>query len=400
MSNILKIIYRNLCYQKLRTGLTLLGIVIGIAAIVSLISLGDALESSIEEQFEQIGTDKLIITPGSPSSVGFSGAAFGTETLEESDIRVIERITEVETAFGIMSKTAKLEMGKEEGYATIWGMPVDDTKELYEDMQGYEIVEGRDFRSNDKYSVVVGHLAKTEIFDDEIKIRDKLKINGRNFRVIGILKKIGNPVDDMAIMAPIEGLREVFNNTDELSMIFVDARDNVDIDEFSEKVKKELKDWRGTEDFKVQTFGDMLEMANQILGVLQYLFVGIAAISLLVGGIGIMNIMLMTVMERTKEIGVMKATGATNRIILMLFLGEAVVVGMIGGLIGFGIGFGGSVVISQIASSMVGIPVKASFSPLLFGGSILFSMVVGALSGTYPAYRASKLDPVDALRYE
>lgn len=227
-----------------------------------------------------------------------------------------------------------------------------------------------------------------------------MKINGKNFKVVGTLEKIGNPVDDMSILVPIESAKSIFNNTDEISMIFVDVRDGENMDEMSEKIKEELKDERGVEDFKVQSFGDMMEMANQILGILRYLFVGIAAISLLVGGIGIMNIMLMTVMERTKEIGIMKATGATNKIILMLFLGESALVGLIGGLIGFGLGFGGSYLIGQYTSSMVGIPVNVILDPLLFIGAILFSVLVGAASGVYPAYRASKLDPVDALRYE
>lgn len=400
MSSILKIIIRNLTYQKLRTALTLLGIVIGIAAIVSLISIGGAIQRSVNEQFEQVGTDKIIINPGSPTSVGFSGSAFGTETLNEDDVETVKRINEVETAFGILSKTAKIEFGREKAYAMIWGMPVGDAKELFEEMQGYEIAEGRDLKESDRYSTIIGDMAKDELFEDEIKIRNKLKINGKNFRVVGILEKIGNPVDDMSVIVPIESGKKIFNQTDELSMIFVDVRDTADVDKVSEKIKEELKEERGAEDFKVQSFGDMMEMANQILGILRYLFVGIAAISLLVGGIGIMNIMLMTVMERTKEIGVMKATGATNKTILLLFLGESALVGLIGGLIGFGLGFAGSYLIAQYAEGMVGIPVNVILNPLLFGGAMLFSVLVGAVSGVYPAYRASKLDPVDALRYE
>jgi len=400
MSELLKIIIRNLSYQKLRTALTLLGIVIGIAAIVSMISLGSGLQSSVEEQFEQMGTDKIIITPGAPTSAGFSGAAFGTEKLTEDDVDVVKRVRGVDTVFGIIGRTASLALGKEESYGMIYGMPVDETKELYEKMQGYEIEEGRDIESNDKYSVIIGNLAKSKLFDKELKVRDRLKINGKTFKIVGILKKIGNPMDDMSVIVPIDAAKEIFNNTNEVSMIFVDAKDDANVDEVADNIKDELKDYRGVEDFKVQSFGDILETATKILSLINYLFIGIAAISLVVGGIGIMNIMLMTVMERTKEIGVMKATGATNKTVLILFLGEAAVVGLVGGLIGFLLGFGGSVITANIIGSMVGITMKIVFSPAIFLGSIGFSVIVGVVSGVYPAMRASKLDPVEALRYE
>ncbi|MCK4634796.1 MAG: ABC transporter permease [Candidatus Aenigmarchaeota archaeon] len=400
MLGIWKIIIRNLSYQKLRTALTLLGIVIGVGAIVSMITLGDALENSINEQFEQMGTDKIMIMPGAPNSMGFSGAAFGTEKLTESDLKVVKRVNGVETAFGILSRTAKFEFGKEEAYTMLYGMDVDISGDLFSDVQGYEIEYGRDLRGKDKYAAVFGYLAKSELFDREVKVRDRMEINGKTFKVVGLLKKIGNPMDDMSIMIPIEAAKSIFNDTDEFSMIFVDARDDIDVDKVSEKIKDELEDARGAEDFKVQTFGDMLEMATDILNILQIVFIGIAAISLLVGGIGIMNIMLMTVLERTKEIGIMKATGATNKIVSLLFLGEAAIVGFLGGLIGFGIGFSGSYIVAQLAGNTVGIPMNVYFSPELLVGSLVFSIVIGMVSGAYPARKAAKMDPVDALRYE
>jgi len=400
MSELLKIIIRNLSYQKIRTGLTLLGIVIGIAAIVSMISLGNGLQSSVEKQFEQMGTNKIMITPGAPSSVGLTGAAFGTEKLTEDDVKIVKGVREVDTVFGIIGRTATLVLGNEENYGMIYGMPVDETKELYEKMQGYEIEDGRDLESNDKYSVIVGNMAKTKLFDKEIKVRDRMKINGKTFKVVGTLKKTGNPIDDMAIVVPKDTAREIFNNTDEISMIFVEAKDDANVDEVVDNIKDKLKNYRGVEDFKVQSFGDILKTATKILSLINYLFIGIAAISLVVGGIGIMNIMLMTVIERTKEIGVMKATGATNKIVLILFLGEAATVGFVGGLIGFLLGYFGSIIVANVIGVMVGITMEIIFSPIIFLGALGFSVLVGTISGVYPAVRASKLDPVEALRYE
>ncbi|MCD6477393.1 MAG: ABC transporter permease [Candidatus Aenigmarchaeota archaeon] len=399
MSELLKIIIRNLSYQRLRTGLTLLGIIIGVAAIVSMISIGDATQRSINEQFEKMGTNKIIITPGSPTSIGFSGATLSTEKLTKNDVDTARRIRGVNTAFGILGRTAEVKLGNEVRYATILAIPTENRK-YYEELKGFEIEYGRDLRSSDKYSTVLGYLIRTKAFSKEIKVRDHLKINGKSFRVVGLLKKVGNPMDDMVIVIPMGAVKEIFNNTDEVSIIFVDVRKDYDVNEVADNIRDVLKKKRGIEDFKVQTFGDIMQMANKILGILKYLFIGIASISLLVGGIGIMNIMLMTVMERTKEIGVMKATGATNKIILSIFLGEAATVGLIGGLIGFLLGYGGSYFIGRYMGSMVGIPVKVLFSPELFIGSLIFSVIVGTLSGIYPAMRAAKLDPVEALRYE
>lgn len=400
-AEIIKIAIRNLRYQKLRTVLTLLGIIIGISAIVALISIGDSLQGAIDAQFEALGTDKILLMPGAPNSPGFSGSAFTSGvTLTDDDIQVIERVNGVDIAMGMTTEVGKIEFGTETQYTMISTFPGGEGREIIESMQGYEIADGRDLEDSDKYSAVIGSMAANDLFEDELRIRNRIKINGKTFKIIGIMKKIGNPIDDMMVIIP-QDASDILKNPDEYSYIFIDTEDNVDVSEVRNEIEEELEQSRDALDFKLQTFNDLRENVNVVLSLIKVIFVGISAISLVVGGIGIMNTMLMSVLERTKEIGIMKAIGATNKRVLMLFLFESSLLGLIGGIIGISIGLGASFVMAILASQYLGsIDVSLIVKPWLIPGAMLFSMLVGILSGVIPARRAAKMDPTEALRYE
>ncbi len=238
-----------------------------------------------------------------------------------------------------------------------------------------------------------------------LQIGSTIEIEGVDFKVIGILKKIGNPIDDGSLYMAKETLREILNVGDEESQILVKTAPGFEPAEVADTIERKLRKSRGEkedqETFIVQTSEQLLNTFQSIFAVVQGVLVGIAAISLLVGGIGIMNTMYTSVLERTKEIGTMKAIGAKNSHVLLLFLLESGLLGLVGGLIGIGIGASLAKGVEAIAEVYIGSPLlQASLSPTLIGGALAFSFTIGTLSGILPALQASKLKPADALRYE
>ncbi len=395
MEEIFKVAVRNLSHHKLRTGLTMLGVIIGIGAIVALVSLGGALTSSIDEQFEQLGSKRIIVSP--KMSVGF-GAPSGTIGLKDRDVDIVKRVKGVQHAIPILYKTLPIEFNDEITTSAIMGMPLSESNKFFSDVQGFEIAEGRMIKTGERSSIVIGSKIATDIFSKEIRLRSKLSILGHDVRVVGIMESTGNTQDDTGILMDISFLQEITNSSDEITFIFGNVFSNPE--EVAQDIEDKLNDVYNNEVFEVQTVEQLVEQINSIFSIISIVFLGIASISLVVAGIGIMNTMLMTVIERTKEIGIMKAIGATNKRILIIFLTESAIVGIFGGAIGVAIGYLLSGSFTAIGSSFIGVALKISIDPLLVAGAIGFSALVGMISGTYPAYRASQLDPVDALRYE
>ena len=258
-------------------------------------------------------------------------------------------------------------------------------------------------RKGDKYRAVIGYeVAKGNLFSKEVNIRDKLIIKGKEFRVVGILKKIGSKIDDTTVVIPIDIARELFGLGSEYSMISAKVKEGENPSEVAEEIKKELRRERGLkegeEDFTVQTMEDIRRRFSSVLGIVSVVLIGIAAISLLVGGIGIMNTMYTAVLERTRDIGIMKAIGAKDRDILIIFLFESGFIGLVGGIIGCFLGIFLALAITQFASNMGFGFLEAKISVELILFAIVFSFAIGAISGILPAIRASKLQPVEALR--
>lgn len=394
--------FNSLKRRKLRSWLTILGIFIGIAAVVALISIGQGLQETITEQFEMMGTNKLMIMPGG----GMYFGAFAGEMLMQDDLRTVQKTDGVDIAAEMFYRTGKVKFGDETKTSMIIGLPTDETIKIIEDMQGFEAEKGRKLKEGDKYKVAIGWLLwNDDFFDKPVSLRDKIEIEGHEFKVVGLIKRVGNKADDSQVYIPIDTAREIFDEPDEIDSIFVQTQQGYEVDDVAEKIKKELRKSRdekeGEETFQVQTFEQILEAFSNVFNIVQAVFVGIAAISLIVGGLGIMNTMYTAVLERTKEIGTMKAVGAKNSDILLIFLFESGLLGLVGGVIGVLIGSGIGKGVEYIAGVYLGTPlVKASISLTLIIGALLFSFIVGSLSGVLPALQASKLKPADALRYE
>jgi len=392
----------NIRKRRTRSWLTMIGIFIGIAAVVSLISLGQGMQSAINEQFQMMGADKIIVSPGSSVLSSFGGTA---KTLTDKDKDVVEKVSGVNLAAAMVYKQAQIKFNGKTKYTFIMGLPTDKTLKIVEDMQSVKIDKGRSLKTSDKYKVIVGYRTGIDLFDRDIKIGDKIEIQGKEFEVIGILERIGNKQDDTSVFIPLDTARELFNMGDEISTMIVQVNPGIEPSIIAEEIKKDLRKSRdeekGDETFSVETSEQLIETFNTILNVIQFVLIGIAAISLFVGGVGIMNTMYTAVIERTREIGVMKAIGARNSDIMLIFLIESGTLGLVGGAIGIVLGIGLSKLVEFIAINVWGTTLlKAYFPWYLILGALAFSFLVGSASGLLPARQASKMKPVDSLRYE
>ena len=393
----------NLKTRKLRTWLTMIGIFIGIAAIVSLISLGQGMKDAITSQFQSLGSDRLTIQA--------KGIQFGPPgsnvvvPLTKDDIKVIEKVNGVDSVSGRLIQTAVATFEKKNKVTWFVDAPSDSKQRaLFNDILKPKTSSGRFLLTSDKYKVVVGNDYSTSpLLGKEVVAGDKIEINGQQFEIVGILEKKGNPQFDLAIYMNEEVLRDVTNTPDKVSMITVRINKGEDLNRMADTITRALRRARneaeGKETFQIQTPEQTLGAVNTILTIVQAVLIGIASISLLVGGIGIMNTMYTSVLERTKEIGIMKAIGAKNSDVLLIFLIESGFLGLLGGIIGLTLGILISKSVEIIATNVLGTGLlKASISIYLLAGALLFSFLIGSISGVLPAIQASKMTPVKALR--
>ncbi|MFA6461251.1 MAG: ABC transporter permease [Candidatus Woesearchaeota archaeon] len=395
--------WKELRRRKLRSWLTLIGVFIGIAAIISLISLGQGLQNAITSQLSSLGTDKLMIM-AKGSSIGSASSA--AVKLTDQDVKVVRRTPGIKAVTGVIYTTGRIEINNVVRYNFVEGIPtVQEEGDLFNSMQGYKLLSGRGLQSGDKYKVVLGYeYTNPDQFGRVVNVGEKILIKDESFKVVGIYKKIGSPPDDKAVIIPIEAYQEVFNKPNEISMMVAQTDAGEDPSLVAEEVKKELRDSRNVkekeEDFTVQTPEQLFSSFGTILDIVQIVLIGIASISLLVGGINIMNTMYTSVLQRTKEIGVMKALGAKNVQVMSLFLVEAGFYGLGGGIVGVTGGMLIAKLVEFAVTTVLGPYLVITFSWGLIFGTLGFSFLVGALSGLAPAYKASRLSPVDSLRYE
>jgi putative ABC transport system permease protein len=402
-SEYFNIAFKNLKNRKLRSWLTVIGIFISIATIFTLISLSLGLEKAVEEQFELLGADKFFIQP----KTGFlaSPGSTGVTILTEEDIEVVSKVNGIKDYSYFVAANAKVEFSDEIRYFMVWGIPPENL-EVYLEVGALKIEEGRFLEKGDKNSVILGNHFKTKnLLGRQIRVGDKIEINGQKVKVKGIMELIGNPEDDKAIMIDIESFREIFEIPNRVDYIMLQVEEGEEVSEIAERTERKLRKFRDlkeeNQDFSILTLDEILESFKNILGIITYFLAGIAAISLLVGAIGIANTMYTSVLERTREIGVMKAIGAKNSDILWIFLIESGLLGLVGGIVGIILGYGISkmiefIIITQFETELLSI--SAPFYLII--GCLIFSFIIGSISGTLPAIQASRTNVSDALRYE
>jgi len=389
--------------RKARSILTVLGIFLAVITIFVLISLSLGLNDFVNEQFEMLGGNKFFIQPLGQIGYGSEGAVM----LTKDDVEIVEKVKGVEQATYIVIGNGKIEYDDSSRYYLVMGMPTDDksTEFIFEAM-GLEIEDGRFLKESDNKKILLGYNYKyRKLFDKPINSGDSVKINDVEYKVAGILEEIGNPQDDQQVYMSFDNFQDLFDSGERVDMIWVEIKKGENMKEVSERVEKKLMSYRDVDektiDFSILTPEEIMKTFGNVLNILIAFLVGIGLISVLVGGIGIANTMYTSVLERRKEIGTMKAVGARNSDILLIFIIESGILGLIGGILGVGVGIGIAKGIEYVARVLIGADMlRASMNPLIMIGSLGFAFIVGLISGFFPSYQASKLKPVDALRYE
>ena len=395
---------KNLRQRQLRSWLTMIGIFIGIATVVSLIALGQGLRTAVGAQFASLGTDRLTVSAqGSSFGPPGQGAAV---TLDESDLDAVRRAQYVDVAAGRLLKPVQAQFNNKARVVFLASIPRDpDERALALSFQNVKAAQGRVPRDGDGLRVAIGatYAVNGDRFGKPVQLGDKLEIQGKRVEVIGILERRGSPQSDGSFLMSEDGARELLNEPEEYSFIVAKVESEEVINLARESIVKDLRASRnvkeGREDFTVETPGDVLKAFNTIIGGVTAVLVGIAAISLIVGGIGIMNTMYTAVLERTREIGIMKAVGARNQDVLAIFMFESGMLGLLGGLIGVVLGVALSQLVVLAGSFALGPGVlNSDISLWLILGALAFSFLVGLIAGAFPAYEAARLPPVEALR--
>jgi putative ABC transport system permease protein len=398
MTAFLKIIGRNFLYRKKRTFLTVLGILIGTTLILTLVLLGEGMERAVSSQLQAFGGDLVFVMPGREDNPVFGLLAGGE--LRDKDLRVIKDLRGVELAFGSRIKNFRVEYEGEERVVNVSGSPWEETRIVFGRFQGFEIAEGEWPARDDLNQMVLGDLVARERFRNEVRPGDELVIGGKRFAVAGTFRSLGNSDDDSRIYMSLDRFRSLTGERTGVSYIIAKAEEGLEPERLAEDIRFELGRQKGVGDFIVFTSENASQIVGSVLGIIQLVLSVFAAVAVVVGGIGIMNTMFTSVLERTREIGVMKALGSTDGGILSLFLTEAGLLGAIGGLLGVAVSFGFAKGIELAAAARNFTLLEIEFDPLIVAGTLLFAFAIGAFFGAVPAWRASRLQPTEALRYE
>mgnify|MGYP001092259966 FL=1 len=403
---------RALFSNKLRSSLTMLGILIGVAAVISVVSLGRAQETQQREAFASLGSNLIYVMPGAPGMGGMGGAMGSAATLTLEDAAAIARnAPSVAMVAPVVQTNAQIVAGRENVGAMVAGVTPE-----YQWVNNMDIAQGsfiteHHYKARSRVVVLGNQLAET-LFGQMNPIGQSVRIDGRQFRVIGVLKSKGSAfgLEDLMPFAPLSTVQstlvaqQVSSLGHSVQAISIQARSQSEINSAKEEILNILRQRHhireGEEDdFSIISMGAISRIADQMMEIVQFILGAIAGISLLVGGIGIMNIMLVSVTERTREIGLRKAVGAKRRDILTQFLTEAATLSLCGGAVGVGLGWLIVKIVSIILTN-AGFPFPAMLPGEVIALAVGVAIFIGLVSGIYPAIRAARLDPIESLRHE
>lgn len=415
-SYILKLSTKSFMQRKLRSWLTILGIVIGVAAVVTILSLGESMQQSIESQLGDLGADVITVRSGySRASIrGFGEHRTQTTTFTDQknitnrDIQIIKSISGAQYVNGVASGMADVAYLSESAPLLInGGDPI-----AWKEITTSELASGRYLTQNDGNVVVIGSSVANDMFKEPLSLSSQINVEGVSFKIVGILEESGGfgSGDDRTVFMPYDSAILVLEDMDADCYNYLEVKVSNEemVEETMEEIDRKLMLSRHvterTKDFTVSSSLQTIETISEITSTISLFLAGIAAISLLVGAIGIANTTFMSVIERTKQIGILKALGTTNFEIMKLFLTESATIGFAGGLVGIFLAFILIGIMSEMGFSMtmgrMGSGTIATITPELIIFALGFSTVIGIISGLIPARMASRLQPTEALRYE
>ncbi|MCH8328940.1 MAG: ABC transporter permease [Nanoarchaeota archaeon] len=417
-----KLALNILLHSKLRSWLTIIGIVIGVASVVAIVSIGEGAKENVQERLSGLGADLITVSPGSDrASGGFRGGfggfrdhsgggrgSFGAssftltpQNLTKKDIQVIKPIEGIKLINGIVSGRAELFYLAETSDVSVDG--VDPL--VWKQITTAELEVGRFLNPSDTNVIVIGSRIAESTFKQPLALNRAVTIEGRLFKVVGILKESGR--DDNKIFMPIDTARDILEDVgrEKFDSIIIKAENPDLVEQITAQIDAKLMISRRlterTKDFRVSSSQAIQERVQDITQTFTVFLAAIAAVSLLVGAVGIANTMFTSVLEKTKEIGIMKAIGARNFDIMMVFLINSGLVGLVGGILGISLGSAISLFLPNVLSGFgPGGQLRTVIPVSLLISALLISIIIGMIAGAIPAYRASKLKPVDALRYE
>jgi len=402
---IIRIAYRALARNKMRAALTMLGVIIGVGAVIAMVSIGQGAQASVQAQISSFGTNLLFVSAGAQNVGGVrSGTGDnGTNTLTEDDLQAIQReVPSVSALSPMVNSRSQLVVGNQN-----WNTSIQGVSEQLPGIRKWTISSGEFFSEADVRSsarvIVLGQTIVDNLFYGTDPVGQYVRVMELPFRVVGVLGRKGQDAqgrdqDDIAF-APYTTVQKKLLGTTRIQVAYVsaisaDATYTAQL-QISDLLRQRHKlSGNQPDDFTVRNMSDVAEAANETNSIMTWLLGSIAGVSLLVGGIGIMNIMLVSVTERTREIGIRMAIGARSSAVRTQFLIESIVLSLTGGIIGIVLG----IVASLAIPALLGWPTLVSTAAII--GSVIFSAAVGIFFGYYPARKAAALDPIDALRYE
>ena len=397
------IAFTSLLSNKMRTILTMLGIIIGVGAVIVMVSIGMGVRQNITNSIASLGSNMLIVTPGSANKGGVRSAAGSSQKLKLDDAEAIKKkIKNIDYVSPTVNSSYQIVYGNENWNSSVYGVTPEYLKIRSLSVTSGSFITASDINSRNRVAVI-GSTVASNLFDTTNPVGKNIRIGNQPFRVIGVLESkgqssMGNDQDDVVII-PLTTAQERLMGITYIRSINIQVSDSSKMDLVQEQVESLLRQRHRIrtgqdDDFTVRNLTSLLETVHNTTTMLTLFLGSIAAISLLVGGLGIMNIMMVSVTERTREIGIRKALGATFKDIMLQFLIEAVIIGVVGGVLGILFGVGSALLVSKVSTFTTYItvfPIVISFS---------FSVGIGLFFGLYPARKAARLDPIEALRYE
>ncbi|MBE0614749.1 MAG: ABC transporter permease [Burkholderiales bacterium] len=404
----LRIALRALRVNKLRSSLTMLGIIIGVGAVITMIAVGGGAQARVEEQIKSLGSNLMIVIPGSTTSGGVRMGSSSAQTLTEDDAAAITReVDEVQVAAPVTRGSGQIVAGNSNWSTVIYGTTPD-----YLEARDWPVVSGRGFEPQEVSGAgkvaIIGQSVSKQLFGDADPVDQQVRIRKVPFTIVGMLDKKGQSMmgtdQDDVILVPLATARNrLFGNPQgklrRIHFMSIKVRDGHSMKDAENRIRELMRQRHklqagADDDFTIRNLTEILQAQEASSKVLSLLLAAVASVSLLVGGIGIMNIMLVSVTERTREIGLRMAVGARANDILKQFLVEAVTLSLIGGMLGIALGLGGSLAIGQFAGW------RTSLSGASVVLAVGFAAAIGIFFGFYPARKASRLLPIEALRYE